>query len=72
MFNLQSGQPKSDPIIIKLIDPPSDIQGLGDVLLGALGIAGAITLAALIAGLVFAAVIYLVRKRRSDQQGPVV
>lgn len=71
MFSLQGTQPRTDPIIIKIMDPPSDLESLGDVLLGALGIAGVIAVAALVTGLVFAGVIYLVRKYQSDPQGPV-
>lgn len=54
--------PPSAPIFINIDPPPSDIEGLGEVLLGALGITGAIVVAALICGLVFAGIIYGVRK----------
>ena len=56
------------PIFIKIEKPPSDIEGLGSVLLGALGIAGAITAAALVMGIVAAAVIYTVRKVQSAHE----
>ncbi len=65
-------EPASDPFMIKIVQPPSDIEGLGDVLLGALGITGAITLAALVTGVLFAGVVYLFRRyQASDQQGPI-
>lgn len=68
------GQPTpTDPIIIKIIDPPSEIEGLGEVLLGALGITGAITVAALVCGVLVAGVLFVVRRsRESDRPGPVV
>lgn len=66
------GQPPSDPIIIKIIDPPSEIEGLGEVLLGALGITGAIVVAALVCGIIAAGVLLVVRRfRESDRPGPV-
>lgn len=69
---LQGQAPLSDPIIIKIIDPPSEIEGLGEVLLGALGLTGAIVVGALVCG-IFAAVVLLVvrRSRESDGPGPV-
>jgi hypothetical protein len=56
--------------MIKIMDPPTDIEGLGEVLLGALGITGAIVVAALVTGLVFAALLFLVRRYSSSEQGP--
>lgn len=65
--------PASDPIFIKITPPPSDIEGLGEVLLGALGITGVIVVAALVAGVLFAGVMFVVRRyQASDPQGPVV
>jgi len=67
------GQPNTDPFIITIMDPPSDIEGLGDVLLGALGITGVIVAAALVTGIVLAGAIYLFRRFRADDRpGPVV
>ena len=63
LFSVQQTPPApSAPIFIKIEPPPSDIEGLGEVLLGALGITGVIVMAALVCGLVFAGVIYGVRK----------
>ena len=62
------GQPANDPIIVKIIEPPSDISTLGDVLLGALGITGVIVLGALVFGVVLAGVMFLVRNRSSSDQ----
>jgi hypothetical protein len=56
-------QPSNDPIIVRIIDPPPDIAGLADVLLGALGITGVIVLGALVFGLVLAGLLFWVRSR---------
>jgi hypothetical protein len=61
LLTLQSSQ----PIIVKLVEPPKDPIGLAGVLIGALGLTGAITLAAIVFGAVTAAIIFWVRSRRS-------
>jgi hypothetical protein len=55
----------SSPIIVKIIqpEPKSDLEGLSDVLLGSLGLTGVITLAALLLGVVLAAVMFWFRSR---------
>ena len=60
------GQPANDPIIVKIIPPPSDVSTLGDVLLGALGITGIIVLGALVFGVVLAGVMFVVKHRSSS------
>lgn len=66
-------EPVTDPFMIKIVQPPSDIEGLGDVLLGALGLTGVIVVAALLAGVLLAGIMFLVRRyQASDPQGPVV
>jgi hypothetical protein len=62
------GQPANDPIIVRIIEPPSDISALGDVLLGALGITGVIVLAAVVFGVVLAGVMFMIRHRASSDQ----
>ena len=62
-FTLQTFQ--KPPIIVKLVEPPRDPIGLAGVLIGALGLAGAITLVAVASGVVTALVIFLIRSRRS-------
>lgn len=57
--------PRTDPIIVKIVEPESDIAGLGEVLLGALGITGVIVLAALVFGIAVAGVLFFVRSRQS-------
>jgi len=51
------------PIIVR-IAPKRDPTGLGDVLLRALGLTGALVLGALILGAVVAGILFLVRSRR--------
>jgi ABC-type phosphate transport system permease subunit len=62
-FSLLTSQ--NSPIIVKLVEPPRDPTGLASVLIGALGLAGAITLVAVIFGVLTAAIILWVRSRRS-------
>jgi len=50
------------PIIVR-IAPDRDPTGLGGVLLRALGLTGALVAAALLAGGLFALVLYLIRSR---------
>jgi hypothetical protein len=51
------------PIIVKIVEPPHDPTGLADVLLGAIGLSGAITLLAILAGIVTAALMFWFRHR---------
>jgi hypothetical protein len=57
-----SGQP-SDPIIVKIIQPPHDPTGLTEVLIGSLGLTAAIVLLAVVCGAVLAGVMFWVRSR---------
>jgi hypothetical protein len=63
VFSLLALQPSNEPIIVRIIDPPPDIAGLADVLLGALGITGVITLGALVVGVGFAGLLFWIRSR---------
>ena len=58
------GQPAS-PIIVKIVETPHDPTGLADVLVGSIGLTGAIVLLAVISGALFAAVLFWVRSRRA-------
>jgi hypothetical protein len=51
------------PIIVRLA-PKRDPTGLADVLLGALGLTGALVIGALLLGAAFAAILFLLRSRR--------
>jgi hypothetical protein len=64
---LLQGQP-SPPIIVKIIPPEqkSELSGLADVLLGSLGLTGVIVLAAVLFGVLMAAVMFWVRSRASS------
>ena len=62
-FRLQTFQ--KPPIIVKLVEPPKDPTGLAEVLIGALGLTGAITLLAVVLGALTAVLIFWVRSRRS-------
>ena len=57
---------QSKPIIVKIIEPAkSELTGLSDVLIGSLGLAGTITLAAVLMGLLLACVMFWVRSRQA-------
>jgi len=55
-----------NPIIVKIISPPKDESGLSqlaDVLIGSVGLTGAIVLVALLLGVVMAGLMFLWRRR---------
>ena len=54
---------QQNPIIVKLVEPPHDPTGLADVLLGSLGLTGAIVLAAVLMGALMAGVLFWMRSR---------
>ena len=51
-----------DPIIVKIVEP-SELSGLADVLLGAIGLTGALTLLAIATGVVVAGLLFWWRSR---------
>lgn len=53
----------SSPIIVRVVGPATEELGLGQVILGALGLTGAIALAALVLGTILGGVFILVRIR---------
>ena len=61
---------QAKPIIVTIqqTPPKSDLAGLADVLLGSLGLTGAIVIAAVVMGALMAGVMYWVRSR-SDGSG---
>ena len=61
LFRLASTQ--SQPIIVKLVEPRTDPTGLSDIIIGALGLAGALALVAVALGAVIAGVLFVVRSR---------
>jgi hypothetical protein len=50
-------------IIVRLIDAPRDPTGLSDVLIGALGLTGVLTLSAVTLGILLAGVMFFLRRR---------
>jgi hypothetical protein len=56
------------PIVVKIIEPKSDLQGLSDVLLGSLGLAGVFVLAAVALAALFAGVLFVIRMRSGGGQ----
>jgi hypothetical protein len=59
-------QQSPDGFVVKIIQPPSDAEGLADVLLGALGLTGVLVLSAVVLALVFAGGLYLYRLKFAD------
>jgi hypothetical protein len=54
-----------DPIIVKIVEP-SELSGLADVLLGAIGLTGVLTLLAIAAGVVVAGLLFWWRSRSAQ------
>ena len=53
--------------IVRLIEEPTPEVTVGDVIIGSLGVAGAMTLAAVVLGLLFGALLILRSRRRVAQ-----
>ena len=64
-FVLLTSAQRSDPppIIVKLIEPDNDPLGLADVVIGALGLSGALAVCAILLGVLLAGVLFFVRSR---------
>jgi hypothetical protein len=58
-------QPASTPIIVKVIDAPVRGLGLGDTILNAVGLTGALAIGAVTFGLILAAVVITYRRAMS-------
>ena len=64
-FFLLTSVQESPPIIVKIIEPPKDpTEGIADVLIGSLGIAGVLTLLAVFCGVLMAGVLFWMRSRK--------
>ena len=59
----QQPQPNS-PIIIKIEPKRNDAAGLADVLIGALGLSGALVLIAMVAAVIFGSLLFWLRRRK--------
>ena len=57
-----------NPVIVKIIEPPKDPTGIADVLIGSIGLTGAIVLLALALGLLMAAILFWVRSRKMNAE----
>jgi ABC-type phosphate transport system permease subunit len=57
------GPPEPKPLIVKIVEPPHDPTGIADVLIGSLGLTGAIVLMAIVLGVMFAGVLFWFRSR---------
>jgi hypothetical protein len=55
------------PIIVKVVEPAVRGLGLGDVILNAVGLTGALAVGALLLGLVLAAIVIGYRKRQAGR-----
>ena len=59
-----AAQQPASPIIVKLIEPPhSELSGLADVLIGSIGLTGALTLMAFVLGIVVGGILFFIRSR---------
>jgi hypothetical protein len=57
--------PPDSPIVVKIIEPPhNELSGLAGILIGSLGLTGAVTLLALVLGVLVGGLMFLVRSRR--------
>ena len=65
LFAIQQQAPP-DGVVVKIIPPASDVEGLADVLVGALGLTGILVLSAVLLALVFAGGLYLFRLKFGD------
>jgi hypothetical protein len=66
IFALQQPERPAEGFVVKLIQPPSDVEGLADVLIGSLGLVGALVLSAIVMALVFAGGLYVYRLKFGD------
>jgi len=66
MIMLAMQQPQSEGFMVKIMQPPSDLEGLSDVLLGSLGLVGLLVVSALMLAALFAGGLYLYRLKFAD------
>jgi hypothetical protein len=63
---LAQEEPQS-PFIVRIVEPAGDPFGLAEVMIGALGLSGALGLLAVVAGIVLAGGLFLLRRRHPLQ-----
>jgi hypothetical protein len=56
-------QEAESPMIVKIVEPAGDPLGLAEVLVGALGLSGALGLLSVVAGILVAGALFLLRRR---------
>ena len=59
-------QPSPDGFTVTIMPKPTDVEGLADVLIGSLGLAGVLVLAGVVLALLFAGGLYLFRLKFGD------
>ena len=59
----------SDAFVVKLIEPPGDPTGIADVIVGSIGLTGALILIALVAAAAMAGGLYWFRSREAASTG---
>jgi hypothetical protein len=55
---------ETKPLIVKIVEPKNDASGLADVLIGSLGLAGALVLLGVIAAGIFGGLLFWMRRRK--------
>jgi hypothetical protein len=65
---LQTSPPPAPPIIVKVIETPT--ESLSDIVLGAVGLSGLLSLVAVIVGLLLGAGFIAFRVRQKQRQSP--
>ena len=55
----------SDPIVVRMVEEPTRSTGIGDVILGALGLTGVLVLAALLFGALLGATLIWIKRLRA-------
>ena len=60
--------PPTSPILVRVIGPATEEVTLGDVLINALGLTGAITVSAMVLGIVLGGLFILYRRRNPHNQ----
>jgi hypothetical protein len=60
-------QQQQPGIIVKIVETPHDPTGLSDAIIGAIGLTGAITLAALVLGALVGGAMFFLRSRHPLQ-----
>ncbi len=59
-------QGQQSPVIVRIVEPPHDPTGLTEVLVGSLGLTGAIVLLAIVLGVIFAGILFWFRSRTME------